>query len=64
MQPICIDCAHFARESEGWKCAAFPNGIPDSIIGCEADHTKPIDGDHGIQFEHRGGLDDDDDSPA
>jgi len=34
-------------------CLAFPDGIPDDILGGEVDHTQPHDGDHGIQYEPR-----------
>jgi hypothetical protein len=47
-QPICNKCKHRSRSI---YCAAYPEGIPRSILLNEQDHTKPINGDHGIQFE-------------
>lgn len=32
-------------------CEAFPSGIPHAILAGFVDHHKPIDGDHGYQFE-------------
>lgn len=32
-------------------CKAFPKGIPAEIWLGLNDHTKPYEGDHGIQFE-------------
>ena len=46
--PICNKCKHRSR---GIYCVAYPEGIPRSILLNEQDHTKPIKGDHGIQFE-------------
>ena len=49
---LCNDCKH---RSPLWPdeitCTAFPDGIPDEVLFCDLDHRKPIDGDHGIQFE-------------
>ena len=44
----CMFCKHFQPD---WTCAAFPKGIPETVVMNEADHRKPIDGDHGVQFE-------------
>ncbi len=52
--PICYFCRHRADWSEpgvGLTCAAFPDGIPTSIIVEGNNHFDPIKGDHGIQFE-------------
>ena len=51
VQPICMMCSHFHREAAGLTCDAFAERISDDIIHSRLDHTKPIDGDHGIQFE-------------
>lgn len=50
--PICLGCTRFDREYKGYgyKCAAFPDGIPDSIIESRVDHREPVDGDRGIRF--------------
>lgn len=52
--PICFKCRHYIREDDLRKpmhCTAFPERIPQAILTSEADHRKPFDGDHGIQFE-------------
>lgn len=50
--PICVDCIHLHEDDkEGFRCDAFLEGIPFSILWSEYDHTKPYPGDHGIQFE-------------
>ena len=51
--PVCMKCAHFRKNTDGWglKCDAFPDGIPDSILVGGNDHTRPVKGDHGIRFE-------------
>ena len=49
----CYRCAHFLGPRNGWglRCKAFPDRIPDEIVYEGRDHTVPIEGDHGIQFE-------------
>jgi hypothetical protein len=52
-------CAHFigphqpdgTEESEVNICRAFPDGIPPAIAYGDDLHLKPVEGDHGIQFE-------------
>lgn len=58
-KPICFKCKHFQdREKEHWfRCAAFPNGIPDEIFTGIVVHTKKYPGDKGIRFEENS-LDD------
>ncbi|MBF0546217.1 MAG: hypothetical protein HQM08_17370 [Candidatus Riflebacteria bacterium] len=34
-------------------CDAFPNGIPEEILGLQFDHINPHPGDNGIQYEPR-----------
>ena len=49
-EPICIHC----KWQFGWdwpKCTAFPLGIPEGVLKGNLDHHKPIEGDHGYQFE-------------
>jgi hypothetical protein len=53
--PICYGCKNYIRE-EGlhFKCKAFGDdvgGIPADIIEGKNDHSKPYEGDNGIQFE-------------
>jgi hypothetical protein len=45
---VCLNCIHYLHAG---KCIAFPDGIPDSIMFEGNDHRKPVEGDHGIQFE-------------
>jgi len=45
---VCVYCKH---KHEDATCEAFPDGIPDEVLAMENDHSEPIDGDHGIQFE-------------
>lgn len=52
-EPICMKCVHLYENKPGewgFRCAAFPNGIPEEIMTGEVDHTKPYEGDNGIQF--------------
>ena len=53
----CPFCIHAGQD--GRTCAAFPDGIPMDIIGGQADHTEPFEGDNGIRFEP---IDADDDT--
>jgi len=52
-RPICMNCKHYIDDqySEGFKCQAFPEGIPDEIISAFIEHTKTYLGDHDIQYE-------------
>lgn len=36
----CLFCKHL---EEGFKCAAFPNGIPDIILSGEDGHLEPYE---------------------
>ena len=50
--PICLSCIHYVDDDEpGFRCAAFPDGIPDAIIRSERDHREPYRGDQGLRFE-------------
>ncbi len=52
--PQCWNCKHFnGITSRGIDvCDAFPkDGIPKDIFENKFMHTKPYEGDHGIQFE-------------
>ena len=48
--PVCSYCARMSKEGP-LTCPAFPDGIPQDMLRSRLDHTKPVDGDHGIQFE-------------
>lgn len=60
-EPLCTRCLHlhdqadaFDTEDGAWTCDAFPEGIPEGILFGEIDHTQPVEGDHGIQYEEGG----------
>lgn len=50
-------CQACARWSGRTSCEAFPDGIPGRILRLGADHTSPVDGDHGLQFVQADGPD-------
>lgn len=45
--PSCANCAHYTGQR---GCRAFER-IPDSIWADGHDHSTPVGGDQGIQFE-------------
>lgn len=51
----CITCKHFddtaLHTQDVWKCAAFPDGIPEVILSGDNQHEDPVTGDHGIRYE-------------
>ena len=52
--PMCFSCVHYTGDNAtiaGSNCKAFPDQIPNAILLGYVIHDKPIDGDHGIQFE-------------
>lgn len=52
VDPQCYYCKHFhLADKQKNACDAFPDGIPGGVFLNLLDHRKPIDGDHGIQFE-------------
>ena len=51
MLPQCYLCKHRIKEKGAPRCAAFPDGIPQVIIGGDHDHTEEYPGDKGIRFE-------------
>ena len=44
----CFMCKHYSFLD---TCPAFPQGIPFEIQTGEIDHSVPIEGDNGVQFE-------------
>jgi len=55
--PWCMTCKHYHRKEFGFKCDAFPKGIPKEIV-MGFDHRKPFEGDNGIRWEgFRGATD-------
>jgi hypothetical protein len=53
---ICTLCVHLDAESGLSRCSAFPDGIPDEILSGSKSHVKPYDGDGGILFEPKPGV--------
>jgi len=49
----CISCEHYLGVG---KCEAFPKGIPEEIISGKVSHTKPYEGDRGIQYKEIPGI--------
>ncbi len=49
--PVCLTCTHWHADESPPACDAFPVRIPDLVWLGGDKHDKPIDGDHGIQFE-------------
>jgi hypothetical protein len=49
--PECDTCAHSTglNESHERVCEAFPEGIPDVLMGRDR-HVRPVEGDRGIQY--------------
>ncbi len=64
--PLCNFCKHFhkndPRQIEPFTCDAFPAAIPENIYFESGDHRQPVEGDHGIQFEKKPDLADDQES--
>jgi hypothetical protein len=48
IESSCIECN---RLRGGFRCEAFPAGIPPEILTGVHDHREPYEGDHGILFE-------------
>jgi hypothetical protein len=48
-----MECVHLfdPETSSGFKCRAFPRGIPEGIILGDVEHKRRIEGDHGWQFK-------------
>lgn len=44
-------CFFYKHDLPKGKCVAFPNGIPKEIEKNFFIHTKPYEGDNGIQFK-------------
>lgn len=55
--PMCMKCIYLTEvgslDNVGWKCKAFPDGISEKILTQKMDHTKPIKGDKGFQYESK-----------
>lgn len=54
---ICDSCQnHLMGKRDQQICTAFPTGIPTEILTGELDHSSPFDGDGGILYSMRPGL--------
>ncbi|MHB9146654.1 MAG: hypothetical protein ACYC5Y_15165 [Symbiobacteriia bacterium] len=52
MAPVCQICRRLNKtRHDALVCTAFPDGIPMEIVLAGTDHTKPHEGDHGLQFD-------------
>lgn len=53
LPPICTACTRLklGDDLDGWRCEAFPEGIPVEITEGGFDHRKAFRGDNGIRFE-------------
>lgn len=50
----CFGCKHFNQPGDTTlfpNCKAFPEAIPIHVFNNKVLHTKPVAGDHGIQYE-------------
>lgn len=50
LEPICINCDHTYGYNWPETCKAYPKEIPQEILDCKVDHTKPYKEDNGITF--------------
>ena len=53
---ICPLCVHLDPDSGLSRCVAYPDGIPDAIILMDHLHVKPYEGDGGIVFSPKPGV--------
>jgi hypothetical protein len=54
---MCEVCIHLDPDSGLRTCTAFPDGIPDEIILGDEFHVEPHEGDGGIVFQPKPGVD-------
>lgn len=49
----CQSCTHHRTVDPAGRrtCEAYPLGIPLNITSGLYDHTKPVEGDHGVMWE-------------
>ena len=51
----CLRCKHFLGSDGGYgyRCVAYPEHIPDTIVAGDHNHREPFPGDQGILFEQK-----------
>lgn len=51
--PQCLYCRRYYMGDNrmGFRCEAFPNGIPEDILWWQVDHQQSVDGDRGLRFD-------------
>lgn len=51
--PLCESCARLdvSERGYGYRCAAFPDGIPEEIYPGGFDHREPFPGDNGVRWQ-------------
>ena len=47
----CNSCKHWYVGTQA--CSAYPAGIPQGILLNKVSHTKPVEGDNGIQWQSK-----------
>ena len=47
--PLCALCKRLILEP-GFKCEAYPQGVPDLTMSGKINHVLPYDGDNGLMF--------------
>ncbi|MCJ7639935.1 MAG: hypothetical protein MUO70_08715 [Euryarchaeota archaeon] len=53
---MCLVCKYYRKAQ---RCEAFPLRIPQPILIGKYDHRKPYKGDHGIKFQPKEGVSND-----
>lgn len=51
----CLSCAHMDLV-KGDRCTAYPRGIPIPVLTGEQRHIDPVEGDGGVVWAARQGL--------
>ncbi len=47
----CLNLSRLTNDDGVPTCLAFPEGIPENILIGDVDHSQPIDGDNGFQYD-------------